>query len=171
MENTLFYTFSTISQTLAGAIGLLAAFLVYYLIQLDRSLREHLEFLLSRFPRCENTGDVHIMWETYDLPGLLQYFDEDKLRQLDGGDGLDKPLHLTPARRLFQKRNTVVSHARTALLWTGAVILFSLIVLSLTSLVVRCGYSLIWFIIALGVIAAGCCLGFYTRIVLDVIKP
>ena len=35
LHNTRFYTFSTISQTLAVAIGLLAAFLVYYLGKLD----------------------------------------------------------------------------------------------------------------------------------------
>jgi hypothetical protein len=28
MENTIYYTFSTISQTLAGALGLLAAFMI-----------------------------------------------------------------------------------------------------------------------------------------------
>ena len=50
MENTLYYTFSTISQTLAGAIGLLVAFLIYYLDRLDRRIRGHLEVLYNRYP-------------------------------------------------------------------------------------------------------------------------
>jgi hypothetical protein len=47
MENTFFYTFSTISQTLAGAIALLAAFVLYRLQSLNANIDSIAERLTS----------------------------------------------------------------------------------------------------------------------------
>ena len=40
MTNQLYYTFSTIAQTLAGAIALLAAFILYRLQTLNKDIEE-----------------------------------------------------------------------------------------------------------------------------------
>jgi len=45
MENTLYYTFSTIAQTLAGAIALLGAFILYRLQSLNNGLDDHAKFI------------------------------------------------------------------------------------------------------------------------------
>jgi hypothetical protein len=53
MQNALLYTFSTISQTLAGAIALLGAFVLYRLQAVDASIR----FLSAYFSsRVKNSG-------------------------------------------------------------------------------------------------------------------
>lgn len=40
MENTLYYTFSTIAQALAGAVALLGAFVLYKVQSIDRELHD-----------------------------------------------------------------------------------------------------------------------------------
>src|SRR5580698_7290939 len=45
MENTLFYTFTTIAQSVAAAFGLLAAFVLFRFQNLDRVLSEQAKFL------------------------------------------------------------------------------------------------------------------------------
>lgn len=47
MESTFFYTFSTIAQTLAGAIALLSAFVLYRLQALNAEIRDTGEYLAS----------------------------------------------------------------------------------------------------------------------------
>jgi len=47
MENALYYTFSTIAQTLAGAIALLAAFALYRLQSLDNIIEEKCSFVFN----------------------------------------------------------------------------------------------------------------------------
>lgn len=58
METSLYYTFSTISQTLAGAVALLGGFLVYYVMGVDRSLDAFLGQLYSYYPRASQTVDL-----------------------------------------------------------------------------------------------------------------
>ncbi len=48
MENALYYTLSTVSQTLAGALGMLAAFLALRVSTLDTRIRERLRELFER---------------------------------------------------------------------------------------------------------------------------
>lgn len=49
MENALYYTFSTIAQTLAGAIALLAAFVLYRLQILATALDKHANLIREQY--------------------------------------------------------------------------------------------------------------------------
>ena len=49
MENALYYTFSTIAQTLAGAIALLAAFVLYRLQILATALDKHANLIRQQY--------------------------------------------------------------------------------------------------------------------------
>jgi hypothetical protein len=170
METTLYYTFSTVAQTLAGAIGLLAAFVIYYLAQLDGKLRTHLEVLYLRYPNVTETLDLEFLWTQYDIPGLLKYFGEDKLEQLSRGDGLDKAQYLGPAGKLYQKRQLLVGRMRIGLWWTGATILASVATLSIAGIIAESYGALGVLLLALAVAAVGICLFLYGRIVVAAIR-
>ena len=169
MVNSIFYTFSTISQTLAGAIGLLAAFLLFHLSQLDQRIRRHLETLYSRYPRATETVDLDFIWEAYSVPDLLDYFEKDRLDYLSAGEGTDKAMYLRQALTLWKARQVALAQTRNALAWTAAVILFALAMLALADVVAR------WQIaatvaLATGIAAAGWCLWLYGRLVLTVAR-
>lgn len=54
MEATLYYTFSTIAQTLAGAIALLGAFILYRLQKLNNGLDDHAKFIRKQYSEEED---------------------------------------------------------------------------------------------------------------------
>ena len=54
MESTLYYTFSTIAQTLAGAIALLGAFILYRLQKLNSGLDDHAKFIRKQYSEEED---------------------------------------------------------------------------------------------------------------------
>ena len=54
MESTLYYTFSTIAQTLAGAIALLGAFILYRLQKLNNGLDDHAKFIRKQYAADED---------------------------------------------------------------------------------------------------------------------
>ena len=167
MENSLYYTFSTISQTLAGAIGILGAFLIYHLSETRRSLNEYLEKLYSFYPKAQETVDLDFMWEHGDVDGMLKYFREDKLRRFDVGDCLAQPLYLVPAERLHKRRRVLLKKLKTALLLTCITIVFSLAVLSAaTCLTGWFGKSIVACILIVGLLLASLCIYLYARIVL-----
>jgi hypothetical protein len=69
MENTLYYTLSTIAQTLAGALAVLVAFVLFKLADLDRAI-QHAQFeLQGRF------GEWGEIWDILRVGGLKK-FDE-----------------------------------------------------------------------------------------------
>ncbi len=171
METSLYYTFSTIAQTIAGAIGLLGAFLIYHLIETQRSLNEYLEELYSYYPKGQGMEDLDFMWEHKDIDGLLKYFREDKLRQLEVGDFLAKPKYLVPAERLHEHRKLLLKRTKVALLLTCITIILSLFILPIVSFLV-CWFDraiLVGILIA-GPILGSLCIYLYARIVLTIFQ-
>jgi hypothetical protein len=79
-ENALYYTLSTVSQTLAGALGMLAAFLAIRVASLDATIQTDLEGLKretgeSYWPSLSGARDIAGIIEAWDthikgMPGL-----------------------------------------------------------------------------------------------------
>lgn len=170
MENSLYYTFSTISQTLAGAIGILGAFLIYHLSDTQRSLNEYLEKLYSFYPRAQETLDLDFMWEHGDIDGLLKYFREDKLRCFEVGDCLAQHLYLVPAERLHMRRFILLKRLKTALLLTCITIVFSLVVLSTVPCLAGWFGNRVACILIVGLLLTSLCMFYYVRIVLTIFQ-
>jgi len=171
MENSLYYTFSTISQTLAGIIGILVAFLIYHLSDTQRSLNGYLDNLYSYYPRGDSTVDLDFMWEHGDVEGVLKYFREDKLRCLDVGNGLAQNLYLVPAEKLHKRRLVILRKLKIALLLTCITIVFSLAVLSTVHwLTDWLGNNLVTCILIIGVFLASLCIIFYAGVVLAIFQ-
>jgi hypothetical protein len=59
-QNVFYYTFSTIAQTLAGAIALLAAFLLYRFQIMASALKDHAEFVRDSY--SDEVDLLNILW-------------------------------------------------------------------------------------------------------------
>jgi hypothetical protein len=134
--NALYYTFSTIAQTLAGAIALLGAFVLYRLNGLNAGIDETARRLRTAYPSdSEPEMTAMIVHGRYD--GLLAYADKNRsqpgkqLRE-DIVDMARSDLAklLATRRRLFWRFNV-------ALVLTAGVMLLSVIILPFVPDLVR----------------------------------
>ncbi|HEX2919560.1 MAG TPA: hypothetical protein VHO50_00190 [Bacteroidales bacterium] len=65
MENTIYYSFSTISQTLAAMVALLGVFTIYRLQNLNNKFIDHSQSYLEFLNRMENEKNVNTgVWFT-----------------------------------------------------------------------------------------------------------
>lgn len=76
IANALFYTFSTISQTLAGAIALLGAFVLYRLQSLNLEIEEESSSVVGRY------GLVARGYSESNQKAVMELHDEQKYREV-----------------------------------------------------------------------------------------
>lgn len=76
IANALFYTFSTISQTLAGAIALLGAFVLYRLQSLNLEIEEESRSIAGRY------GLVARGYSEANQKTVMELHDEQKYREV-----------------------------------------------------------------------------------------
>jgi hypothetical protein len=108
LDTTRYYTFSRISQTLAGALGLLAAFVIIRISAFNLLLHDHARDLYA------SVGGDELARQHYgDKPALLKWFrDKHEEVKQQGGTGnpprpfLDTRLEavLTEAEAMLQER-------------------------------------------------------------------
>src|SRR5437764_493330 len=132
MTNALFYTFSTIAQTLAGAIALLGAFLLYRLQTLNSEVDSHSMTLRDT---CKEQGSPHA-GQAY----LLHH--EGKHRELiDLVKKLALPAEINPAFPLehlsaaLTLRESLFRRFYWALWLTAGLIVASVIVLAVATVI------------------------------------
>jgi len=134
LVTTLYYTFSTIAQSLAGAVGLLAAFVVLHLSQLNQRLQAEADLCkLSVGPNpavqqraitlC-NTGQMAEFWalcrENYQVV-----------------DASIRDSRLPWAETLLRERGLILDRLRRALMITAGAIVMSVAALSATPWIAR----------------------------------
>jgi ABC-type nickel/cobalt efflux system permease component RcnA len=78
----LYYTFSTIPQTLAGLLGLLGAFILFRLQQLSESSSQSLEKIDQDVPqdRAESHEEFHKAFRNHDTESCLSLIDQGKIK-------------------------------------------------------------------------------------------
>src|SRR2546425_220181 len=127
LATALYYTFSTVAQALAGAVGLLAAFAVLRLSGLDQLLRdeaEHIKYGVGQTVRQEAITLV----STGRIKEFLNLC-RDNFDSLDAGV---KEARLPWAETLQRQKEAGVRSLWVALLATGVAIVVSVVVLSTT---------------------------------------
>jgi hypothetical protein len=138
-STTVYYTFSTVSQTLAGAVGLLAAFIIIRLGALRAALHEK-ALILSQ---TVDHGDPALEQEAYRL--FATGDDAALVRLCRSQPGHWNSItygqhvsgaHLPIAERLIAQMHGVIVRLWVALGLTAVTIVGSVIVLSMTPLVV-----------------------------------
>lgn len=144
LTNALFYSLSTIAQTLGGALGLLGAFLVFFLQDLDRRL----------YGVLDKVEQVYLKdYAGRSLAGLLATADYAGAIQLARGSTLSTPTFLgllEQADALLARRRTVLDATKSAVYVGMAVIFAALLGLCLTPQLCHSGA---WSSAALGLAA------------------
>ncbi len=138
MENTFFYTFSTIAQALAGALALLAAFVLFKLQNIDAELTEHAHDVIDLIPYDRA---VQTLWDHY----IQGRWDELLVAIPPDYPFADVPrIRVARLRVLVEDRKTLVKTLRCAVFLTlgtmmGAVFVLALVPASWSPWVARIG--------------------------------
>ncbi len=162
MENALFYTLSTISQTLAGAIALLGAFVLYRLQILKVDEGNSAAAIYTHAQAAGATQDQVNRIRELQLTGrysqLLQLS-----RQVKQNAPAQTPLEFTKSQseldKLVRQRKGLRRFFLVSLILTVTVIAASVIALAITPYIAWEGYSTT--VLVIGVIGLLACLGSY----------
>jgi hypothetical protein len=134
MRTSLYYTFSTIAQTLAAAIGFLAAVVLYQVGRIDAESEDHARGLLELWdkvsaddPRkeCRDAWDA---WYRRDHDELLRLLAADAERTKRANK--DKLAELTRLRSGVKRYHAIRTWGITAVVVTGIAIMAALWVLT-----------------------------------------
>ena len=173
MDTALYYTFSTIAQTLAGVLGLLAAFLALRINAFNHVIYERMHDLHQR----KNWTDSELLGHFWsgNAPAFFGYF-KAKLEEVNTEEGIgnslldegDKLL-LTQADGLLERRKRLLREAKYVFLTSAVVIIFSFTVLMFVPRVYnRPGIPIR--LLVLGVVGAAICVFWYVRIILNALR-
>jgi hypothetical protein len=161
METALYYTFSTIAQTLASALGLLAVFLALRINAFNRVIYDNMHELQRR--RQSDTSEV---------PEALMYFwsgDPYKFfKAVDVRDPYENRL-VEASKDLLKRRSELLVLPKRVFVASAIVIIFSFIVL-MTVPWVHDRTSIAVLLLLLGVAGATRCMIWYVQMILTALR-
>ena len=167
MENALFYTFSTIAQTLAGAIALLGAFVLYRLQSLGAELED--AALTAIQPYLPNDEISRLRGENNydDLVTLLNTVapSANKLAEVNNTYVLSKRRALPS---LLQLRRQLHRLMKISLALTIVLIAASVVVLSTTPLIAT-STNVAYSVFVVGILLFVVCLVLYVLLILKAV--
>jgi hypothetical protein len=135
MENALYYTFSTIAQTLAGAIALLAGFVLYRLQILSVALDKHANVIREQYYEDFDKAFINSFIVKEEYQKLLDYTVERPLDiATDEQDSYVKD-SLDQIRYFLPFKKSLLKHFYVALVLTVGLILSSVVLLTITPFV------------------------------------
>ena len=166
MENTLYYTFSTIAQSLAGALALLGAFVLYRVQNIDRDLQDSMNLIADswyedeKFKLAFSQGDVRA------------FFAEVAARlaaPLTVGWSHRQQSNFLRAQRLLTVRDELLRSVRLALWFPAAVMCSSVAVLSCVTYIASLTRAPS-VVLALGVMAFTVSIGVFVRFITRILN-
>jgi hypothetical protein len=158
LENTCYYTFSTVCQVLAGAFGFLVAVVLYRIQGIEHLIHENTH--LANGWGIDLRGDFHDARKMRDWPAVARI-----LRGIENPPNPQNRKSLDEAKEKFlalvDRLQAVKAELRYSLRLTGFTIAGSLALLPLTPLIACCNV-LAGILMTVAVGAAGyCLLGYY----------
>jgi hypothetical protein len=166
MENTLYYTFSTIAQALGGAIGLMGAFVLYRLQSIDQELFNAVDQILVAFQEDPYLQEVTA---SGDLKAAVLGIEERLKQPLKVGWGLHQQSCLRRAHHLLHSREALSKAVRPALWFPGLVMCGAVVVLSMVTVLAPRHFAAIA-LLAVGVLAFSSSIWLFVRLVLRIIE-
>jgi hypothetical protein len=158
MENTLYYTFSTIAQTLAGAIALLGAFILYRLQKVNSGLDDHAKFIRKQYSEEEDLVFLNSFIVKGEYKKFLKYT---RAKPVAVSSDQQEQSYLTDVQAKMQEllafRKSLIRRFTVSLFLTVSLIGASVIALAVTpSLNARTdvrsaslGLAIVWFLACL----------------------
>ena len=156
MENTLFYTFSTISQTAVAGIALVGAFVLYRLQFFDKELEELSNSLWASFvKKLKPDNQFAKDWRTFHLrgnyAGVLEKSQEGNHLLSEGEREDVRPLRLR-IKDLLKSKSEILKSFRGALIASSGAIIVSVSALPLVTCISKypcLAYSLMFLSVGL----------------------
>src|SRR5882762_7665944 len=132
MENTLYYTFSTIAQALAGAIALLGAFVLYRVQSIDRDLYEAADAVLMSW---QDDQTLQQLSASGDMDAVISEIQRRVASPMTVGWSHHQQSQLRRAQHLLPARAVILAAVRPALWFAATVMCGAVIALSLVTLI------------------------------------
>jgi hypothetical protein len=167
MENALFYTFSTIAQTLAATIALLGAFVLYRLQLLGAELENAASTAIQPYLPNDEINRLRGENNYHDLVILLNT----AVPTANTQAGVNNPYILSKRRALptlLRLRRQIHGLMKVSLAFTMVLIASSVVVLSTTPLIATSA-NLTCSVFAIGVLLFVVCLVLYALLILKAV--
>jgi hypothetical protein len=162
MENTFFYTFSTVAQTLAGAIGLLAAFVLFRL----QSLNAEIESIGERLAGWVEQVSQQAPQQTVGLKARRLHARGEHTELLTIANRIEVPTGFYQAAvererlpHLLAGKASLVRHFGLALCLTVGLVTVSVLLLTVTPRVAASPWAC-WVLAAAAIWFTGCMLSY-----------
>jgi hypothetical protein len=165
-ESTLYYTFSTIPQTLGGGAAILVAVVLYRLAEIDRTIdsaTDYLETVWHGYP-------LRQVWRALESQGWRGV--ERVVRRLDAGPTVG-PAEQNACRRAYramQTRKQIVFLLYSALGFTVIDILVCVTSIPVTPNLLRSPADASQVVVGT-IVLTSICLGFYARLIWTMVQP
>lgn len=141
-ETTLYYTYSTIAQTLAGAFGILGAFTLFHLQSINQSLKGVCSTIYHLSPNP--SGIIELSFLREDWSSFLDNLNEYGMSALLGPAGIDTEeyeLLRSGLNHEINYKKGVIKHLKTTAYLTAIAIVLSLIALAFVPKLVNYAFS------------------------------
>jgi hypothetical protein len=146
MDTTLYYTFSTIAQALAGAVALLGAFVLYKLQSIDRELNDAVDTISMPW---QDDAVIQQFLAAGDLAAVVSEIGRRVAAPMTVGWAHYQQSRLRRAQQLVPLRAAVLAGVRPALWFPSGVMCAAVLVLSVVGPIAGCGQ------VAIGVLVFG----------------
>lgn len=164
MINSLYYTFSTLAQTLAGAIALLGAFVLFRMQSLNKEIEENAQRIAIALQTVLGEAEVKKLYK-YEYRALL-----DRAAHVFF-EGTTKLATLEQERLslLLDRKDLLVQKFKIAFYLTIGLIMVSVIMLTLSQILVSYAW-LVYLSFTIGLLGLSGCLISYVRLMLESLK-
>ena len=163
MDTALYYTFSTISQTLAGAIAFLGAFVLYRLQIQKENLKNIGRLVVQSVSSADSSNRLKNFLETEQYERFVKCCEGEL-----PGDTKNNLLGENFVKFKYEKelKSRLIPKLKIALLFTIGVIVYSVLVLILTPFITTCKLVTYSVIMAVGGIGLSICLVSYYQLIM-----
>jgi len=133
LEEAIYYTFSTIPQVLAGAIGLLAAFVLYRLQKLNKEIDRTILVPLQ-FYAGANHSKLNALHTQSQRRGMLEFYKDNKKKANINTKAKERVFdqHIERGEYLLGYKKKLLRELKFSLLLTAGLIIASVIILTVT---------------------------------------
>ena len=165
MENTLYYTFSTIAQALAGGIALLGAFVLYRVQSIDRDFYEATDPLLMRW---QDDQALQQLLTFGDMGGIVREIQRRIEVALIPPWSEYQQAKLHRAAQLVLARAAIINALRRALWFSAGVMCGAVAILSVVTWIAS-RQCLAASILTVGVVAFSISIVLFVRLILQIV--
>ena len=163
METALYYLFSTIAQTLAAALALIAAFTLYKMQILESKIKET-SLLLINFYKEPELELLHLTGKYEELFAKIEAMQKDN-NDIDVDKSSFKNM-----RMLLNHKKLIIRYLNKALFRTSLTILYSIIMIPMTPIITKYNFCCLLAIL-IGIFLVSWLLALYHDLILKSIFP